>query len=188
MTFSQYRVYFVLFFLVISSWFLADIFEIKQVTKVKVVDHSPDYFSTGYYKKEMDIRGLIKSELTAEKMIHYGDDETTHLEKPVMTLYNEDIPPWVIRSETAILEADGDHLQLVGKAVISRAGMKKLRPFKMNTSDLRVKLSTSYAETNQWAEIIDDRNRTEGIGVEIVFIDPVRLKFLSRVKGRYVFN
>lgn len=188
MTFSQYRVYFVLFFLVLSSWFLADLFEIKQVEPVKVEDHTPDYFSIGYYKKQMNTDGLVKNELNAEKMMHYGDDERTHLDKPVMTLFNADVPPWVLKSETAILEADGDHLQLIGKVFISREGAEKLRPFKLNTSDLSVKLSTNYAETKKWGEVLDDRNRTAGTGLEITFIEPIRLKFLSKVKGRYVFN
>jgi len=188
MTFGQYRVYIVLFFLVIGSWFLADLFEIKQQSVVKVADHSADYFSIGYYKKEMDQQGLVKSELNAEKMIHYADDQTTHLDEPIMTLYNADVPPWVIQSETAILEADGDHLQLLGKVLVSREGSEQIRPFKLTTTNLRVQLSTNYAETKKWAKIIDDRNRTEGIGLEITFVEPVKLKFLSKVKGRYVFN
>jgi len=188
MTFGQYRVYFVLFFLVIGSWFLADLFEVKQQSVIKVADHSADYFSTGYYKKEMDQQGLLKSELNAKKMIHYADDQTTHLESPVMTLYNADAPPWVIHSETAILEADGDHLQLLGKVLVSREGAGKIRPFKLSTSRLKVQLSKNYAETTKWAKIIDDRNRTEGVGLEITFVEPVKLKFLSKVKGRYVFN
>ncbi len=188
MTSGQYRVYFALFFLAIGSWYLADLFEPKEIGKVKVADHTPDYFSVGYHKKEMDEGGQLKNELIADKMIHYGDDETTHLENPVMTLYNPGIPPWLMKSETAILEADGDHLQLMGKVFISRAGTESLRAFKLNTSALNVRLSTSYAETAEWAEIIDAQNTTEGVGLEITFREPVKFKFLSKVKGRYVFN
>lgn len=189
MTFSQYKIYFVLFFLVLSSWFLADLFEPKEQVKVKVRDHSPDYFSNGYFKKEMGADGLVKNELLADKMIHYSDDKTTHLDNPVMTLYNsKGIPPWVIKSEQGIVEADKDHIQLMGKVFASRAGTKALRSFQLNTSELRVKLSTSFAETKQWAEVIDAKNRTQGTGMKMTFKEPVKIKFLSRVKGRYVFN
>jgi len=188
MSSGQYRVYLVLFVLVLGSWFLADLFEPEETREVKVVDHSPDYFSSGYYKKEMAENGLAKNELIADKMTHYSDDGTTHLESPVMTLYNSDTPPWVIRSEAGVIKADGDNLLLTGKVLITRAAMKKRKSFKINTSNLRVKLSISYAETDEWAEIIDGRNKTEGIGLESTFVDPVRLKFLSRVKGRYEFN
>jgi lipopolysaccharide export system protein LptC len=188
MTFGQYRTYLVLFVLVLGSWFLADLFEPEEIKGVKVVDHSPDYFSTGYYKKEMAENGMAKNELLADKMTHYSDDGTTHLKSPVMTLHNSDTPPWVIRSESGILEADGDNLLLKGKVFISRDAINKREAFEINTSNLRVKLSISYAETSEWAEIIDGRNRTEGVGLESTFVNPVRLKFLSRVKGRYEFN
>jgi len=188
MTFAQYRVYFVLFFLVLSSWFLADLFQPKEAIKLEVRDHSPDYFSTGYFKKEMDHNGLLKSELKADEMIHYADDQTTHLENPIMTLYSADLPPWIIKSEQAILEADGDNLQLLGKVFISRAGNANLRAIKLNTSEMMVKLSTSYAVTSRWAEIIDDQNRTQGHGLQMTFKEPININFLSKVKGRYVFN
>lgn len=188
MNFSHYRIYLVLFLLAVGSWFLAGLFEENEIDKLNVAAHNPDYFSLGYYKKEMNTEGLVKNELHADKMVHYDDDETTHLENPMMTLYNSDVPPWVIKSKTGILEADGDHLLLAGQVAIDRAGTKKLKPFKINTSDLRVTLSINYAETDRWAEIIDVPNRTEGIGLEATFVDPVHLKFLSKVKGRYEFN
>ena len=182
------RVIVVLILLVMATWFLADYFEEKESKKVAIADHTPDYFSSGYYKKEMDVSGKIKNELTADKMIHYGDDGTTHLENPVMTLYNPSLPPWVIKSEQGVLAADGDNLLLSGKVFISRDGTKNRRPFKINTSELKVKLSVSYAETKQWAEIIDTPNRTEGVGMQATFKRPVKVKFLSRVKGRYEVN
>ncbi|KAF3982236.1 MAG: LPS export ABC transporter periplasmic protein LptC [Methylococcales symbiont of Hymedesmia sp. n. MRB-2018] len=188
MTASQYKIYAVLTILLLGLWFLADIFEQKETQKVAVSAHSPDYFSVGYYKKEMDVAGNIKNELNADKMTHYSDDGTTHLEQPVMTLYNSDAPPWVIKAETGILEADGDHLLLAGKVFISREGTEKLNPFNINTAELKVYLSVSYAETDQWAEIIDGSNRTEGIGLETTFSYPVKVKFLSNVKGRYEIN
>ena len=188
MSSGQYRIYLVLFVLVFSSWFLADIFEPEETEVAQIVDNSPDYFSTGYYKKEMAEDGLAKNELSADKMTHYSEDKTTHLVSPVMTLHNSDTPPWIIRSETGILEADGDNLLLAGKVFINRESINKRNAFKLNTSNLRVKLSTSYAETDEWAVIIDGRNRTEGVGMESTFVDPIRVKFLSRVKGRYEFN
>jgi len=188
MIFSQYRVYLVLAVLMISSWLLADFYEEDLNEPVKFVDHSPDYFSTGYYKKEMTKQGKVKNELTADKMIHYSDDGKTHLDHPLMTLYNSESPPWVIASEKAVLEADGDHLLLTGLVFIRRDGVEHRQPFKINSRDLQVVLSTGYAETDQWTEVIDGINRTEGVGMQAFFVEPVRLKLLSKIKGRYEFN
>ncbi len=186
---GQLRVYSLLSFLVITSWFLADLFEETIEVPQKVAEHSPaDYFSSGYVKKVMDLDGLLKNKLMADGMIHYSDDGTTHLENPIMILYNPDLPPWVIQSDAGILEADGDHLLLSGQVYISRDAAETLEPFNLNTSELQVLLSTSYAETDQWAELFDSKNRTEGVGLEITFSKPVDLKFLSKVKGRYELN
>jgi lipopolysaccharide export system protein LptC len=188
MTFSQYKIYLILFVLALVSWFLSSLFDEEELAEVVIAEHSPDFFSLDYYKKEMTSEGVVKSELNADKMTHYSDDGTTHLENPVMTLHNPDVPPWIIKAETGILEADKDHLFLTGKVYINREGSKQSKSFEINTSNLQVQLSISYAETVDWAEIIDGLNNTQGVGMETFFVDPVRIKFLSKVKGRYEFK
>jgi len=188
MTSKQIRIYLVLFVLGIGSWLVAYFFEEKQISEIIAVDHSPDFFSVDYTKKEMDQSGILKSELFTNKMIHYGDDETTELDRPIMTLYNSNTPPWVIKSEGGWLAADSNHLLLTGKVFISREETEDYRLFKINTSELKVTLSTSFAITAKWAELIDGANRTEGTGLEATFVEPVKIKFLSHVKGRYEFN
>ncbi len=193
---SQYWLYFVLLLLSVGSWFLADLFDDSEIKLVNEVANSPDYYSLGYYKKEMTEGGLVKNELTADKMIHYADDETTHLENPIMTLYNSenksedksDHPPWIIKAEGGILQSKKDLLLLTGQVLISKESTETHKPFMIRTSELQVTLSTNYAETNQWAEIIDTPNTTEGVGMEVTFVAPIKLKFLTNVKGRYEIN
>ncbi|MCK5828874.1 MAG: LPS export ABC transporter periplasmic protein LptC [Methylococcales bacterium] len=188
MTSKQIRIYSILFIVGIGSWLAAYFFEVKQISEVVAVDHSPDYFSTDYTKKEMDQNGMLKSELYTAKMIHYGDDKTTELDHPVMTLYNSEAPPWIIKSQGGWLAADRNHLLLTGKVFISREETENNTLFKINTSELKVTLSTNFATTANWAELIDGSNRTEGIGLAAVFVEPLKIKFLSHVKGRYEFN
>ncbi len=183
--FSQYKVYWVLFILAVASWFLVDVYEKKPSKTSVIAAHSPDYFSSGYQKHEMGVNGRVINELIADKLIHYSDDGTTHLENPVMSLYYEDQPPWVISSETAVLQADKDNLNLDGQVHISKDNLNNLSPFEINTTYLKVKLSTSFAETDQWAEIIDGSKRTQGVGMNFTFVEPIFVEFLSRVKGRY---
>ncbi len=188
MTFGQYKIYMILFALAFGSWFLSSHFDEEEHKEIEAIAHSPDFFSSNYYKKEMNAEGLVKSELNAEMMIHYSDDGTTHLQAPVMILHNPDAPPWVIKAKDGILAADKDHLLLKGEVNISKDADKKSKAFTINTTSLQVQLSISYAETNEWAEVIDGLNNTQGVGMETFFVDPVRIKFLSKVKGRYEFK
>ena len=181
---DKYQSFVYIFAVALLTWWLQQVYEQRDIA-IKVTENSPDFFSSGYYKKETGLDGLPKSELTADKMQHYKQDGSTHLEQPVMNLFNPNAAPWVIRSESGVMAADGDNLQLNGKALINRDAYKRSAALKINTSNLRVKLSTSYAETADWAELISPPNQTSGTGMEVTFASPIHLKLLSKVKGRY---
>jgi lipopolysaccharide export system protein LptC len=179
------RLHLYLVVLAVLSWVLVKLTLTEEEGQLVVPPHSPDYFSTGYRKWEMGDNGLLKSKLTADRMIHYSDDDTTHLDKPLMIFHNETAPPWVINAETGILSADGKNLQLNGKVKVERAQGQSVKPLIINTSNARVKLDTHYAETDAWAELISPPNRTTGIGMKLVFEQPVHLQLLSKVHGKY---
>ena len=50
---------------------------------------------------------------------------------------------------------------------------------------LKVKPDISYAETNQWAELISPPNKTTGTGMKMTYIEPIHLQLLANVKGNY---
>ncbi len=181
---DKYQLYIYVVLAALITWWMQQLYEQRQ-TEIKIAGNSPDFFSSGYYKKEMDLQGLPKSVLVADKMQHYKSDGSTHLEKPMITLYNPDAEPWVIQAEKGIMAADGDHLQLNGHTVINREASKHASALKVTTSDLRVTLSKNYAETNAWAELVSPPNITSGTGMEVTFVSPIHLKLLSKVKGRY---
>lgn len=181
---DKYQLYVYVALAALLTWWLQQLYEQHEM-QAKIVANSPDFFSSGYYKKEMDLDGLLKSELRADKMQHFKSDGSTHLERPVMTLYNPSAAPWVIQSDKGIMAADGDHLQLNGHALINREASENNSALKITTSDLRVTLSTNYAETAAWADIISPPNQTSGTGMEVTFVSPIHLKLLSKVKGRY---
>lgn len=171
----------------IVSWGLVSLIVDDEESQETIAHGGAEYFSNGYTKWEMDATGKLKNKLIADKVIHY-DDDTTHSVKPVMFFYNEKTQPWVVRAETGILSADGKDLFLNGKSVVSRASTEGTKELTINTSNLRVKPETSYAETNEWAELISPPNVTTGTGMKMVFVSPVHLELLANVKGKYETN
>lgn len=174
------------------SWWLVEVFRVDDQlnTEVEAAKHSADYFSKGYRRKDLDENGQLKSELSAVSMLHYSDDGITHIDKPSLTLYNADnqVPPWVVKSDFGVLSADGKNLLLKGKVFIDRAQATGVRQIKIITSNLRVQPKISYAESDDKAELISPPNHTEGEGIQITFKKPIYIKLLSKVKSRYVFN
>lgn len=166
------------------SWWLVQ-WQQERQAEIRIADNSPDFFSNGYYKQEMGVDGLPKSELRADAMEHHRQDGGTSLVMPFMTLYSNRQSPWLIKSDKGFMAADGDNLQLNGNAHIHRDAGPGVHELTINTTDLRVKLSTSYAETNAWAELISPPNKTVGTGMQATFSSPIHITLLSGVKGRY---
>ncbi len=181
---DKYQLYVYVAAVALLSWWLLQIYDRREV-EIKVAKNSPDFFSTGYYKKEMSPEGLPKNELVANKMQHFKSDGNTYLEQAVMTLFNPGEAPWVIKADNAIMASDGDNLNLLGNNLISRDAFKKNAALTITTSNLKVKLSTHFARTDDWAEIISPPNKSSGTGMETTFVSPIHLKLLSKVKGRY---
>lgn len=177
--------YLYLIIIAVMSWWLVKLTGSDELSRITVPPHSPDYFSKGYTKWEMSELGKPKSKLIADQMTHYSDDLTTHMVNPLMFFYNEKTPPWVVKSETGILSADGNDLLLNGKVYVDRAAAEGVRELKIYTFNLKVKPATSYAETDAWAELISLPSWTTGIGMKLVFAEPIHLELLSHVKGNY---
>ncbi len=172
----------------IMSWLLVDLLDNDEDQQGAVIAHSADYFSTTYTKFEMDELGKLTKKLVADHVIHYPDDGTSHSVNPVMYFYNDKTPPWVINAQAGVLSGDGKDLLLNGKSVVHRAKSEKARELIINTSNLRVKPETSYAETDEWAELLSPPNVTTGIGMKLVFVAPIHLELLANVKGKYETN
>jgi lipopolysaccharide export system protein LptC len=182
---SEYKQYLWVAGIAAVSWLLIKLTGLDEAERAAVPAHSADYFSTGYNKWEMGERGQLSSKLLADKMVHFSDDGTTHLDNPVMFFYNEQTPPWIIKSETGIRSADGKNIQLNGKVSVDRAGTEGVRPLKINTTNVTVFPETSYAETDAWAELISPPNVTTGIGMKLTFRAPIHLELLANVRGKY---
>ena len=177
--------YTALFLLTLGSWWLLDQQKEQEVVAVQLEEHAADYFSEGYKKVEMDTMGNPVNILTAKRLTHFKDDGTTELTQCEITFFNPDGSSWTIQADRGVLLADGNDLSLNGVVHITRPQMKDVRPIRVNTSDLKVKLDRSYAETDQWAEIITPPDRTEGIGLQMIYSKPITLELLTTVKGRY---
>ncbi|WP_411725679.1 LPS export ABC transporter periplasmic protein LptC [Methyloglobulus sp.] len=183
--FGEKFIYVFLAILALLSWWLAEYSGLVETSKVTDSRTSPDYFSKGYTKWDMDETGKLKSKLMAEEMNHYAGYWATHTKKPVMHFLNEKTPPWIVEAATGVLSKDGKKLQLNGKVTVNRAKAEGVRLLIINTSNLMVSPETSYAETKAWAELISPPNITTGTGMKVTFKEPIHLELLSKVKGKY---
>ena len=177
--------YLVLSCLAVGSWWLMKWSEPELEEQQEVVSHTVDYYSSGYEKRSMNEMGLLGSEVKAAKMLHYGDDGSIILETPLLSFYNANLPPWRIEAEHGVLTNSGKNLLLKGQVFASRAAGNGSRALSIKTSDLNVKPEISYAETAYLAELQSPPNITTGIGMQLYFVDPIKITLLSQVRGKY---
>ena len=84
MTLRQNKLYLYLAVIAIMSWGLVNLTGLDEFYHGQVPAHSPDYFSKGYTKWEMNELGTLKSKLLSDEMVHYSDDGTTQMVNPIM--------------------------------------------------------------------------------------------------------
>jgi lipopolysaccharide export system protein LptC len=133
----------------------------------------------------MTEEGKPKNKLIAESMVHFKDDDTTELEKPVFTYFSADAPPWVIHSDKGLIHSEGETILLGGKVWITRDAAPGIDPVTINTENLTIKPKTDYAETQQFAELISNRNRISGVGLSLYFGEHKQVTLHSNVRGIY---
>jgi lipopolysaccharide export system protein LptC len=185
MSLKENKLYLYLIVVALFSWWLVKLTGVDEIYHRQVPAHSPDYFSKGYTKWEMNELGTLKNKLLSDEMVHYSDDGTTHMVSPIIFFHKEKTPPWVIKSVTGILSGDGKDLLLNGNVSINREKAKGVTQLTINTSVLKVNPETSYAETSEWAELISTPNKTTGTGMKLTFSEPIHLQLLANVKGKY---
>ena len=145
-----------------------------------------DYYISGLDVTRMTIAGKPANRLRAENLRHYTDDETTELEKPRLTVYQDDSPPWEVDAEQAWVSADGSLVLLSGEVRIEREGDANNRPMRILTRDLRVQPEQDYAETDEKVRVDSESDWLDAVGMQAWLRPPSRLKFLSQVKGYHV--
>lgn len=167
-----------------SSWWLVQ----SEPDEEKVYSepgHEPDFFVRDFNATALDENGNPRHQLSAASMVHYIDDKSTEVTQPVLTVYDENKSNWVVESETGWMSEDGELVLLNGRVTIDRAGSEHASPLHVTTSNLRVYPKKDFVETDEFVRATSGDNWLTATGFQGWFKAPIRLKFLSEVRGRY---
>lgn len=100
---------------------------LNQVSQTEaVVDnagftHDPDFIMTRFDALAFDARGRPHQRLTADKLTHYMDDDTTVLERPVMRQLDPE-QPVSVQSRRALISSDGQQIHFMDDVRLARVG------------------------------------------------------------------
>ena len=146
--------------------------------------HHPDYIVENFSATRAGPDGIPRYTLSARRMVHYPDDDTTFLETPKLVSFAKSGITLTATSKNAMLSGDGDNVYLTDDVRLIRSAYAHKDELKVETSYLHVIPDEDIAKTDKPVQISDSQTRITSVGLE--FNNRTRiLKLLSNVRGTY---
>lgn len=146
----------------------------------------PDFYVKGLQLTTTDAEGRPTRQLSAGELRYFRQDGSTELSDAHLRLPNDQGAPWEIRAAAGEVLEDGGLVLLHGPVSIHREATGDTRPLHLETRDLRLHPDEGYAETGERVTVVSGPDRIEAVGLQAWLHPPVRIKFLAKVKARYV--
>lgn len=146
--------------------------------------HDPDYIVDGLSMMRMAPDGSIKHTLVAQRMVHYPDDDTTHVENPRFVSHATRRAPVTITAKRALVSSEGENISFHDDVRVTRAAFADRGELVVQTSYLHVVPDESIARTDREVTITDANTTVRAVGLELNSETRV-LKLLSSVRGTY---
>ena len=146
--------------------------------------HDPDYVVDNLTHTRFDAQGKVESTLTAAKMLHYPDDDSTDLLAPRVVQTKPNEPRVTVSAERGTLSQDGEEVFLYGNVLLVREAGPEQGETRMRTSFMHVVQSHSIIRTDRDVVITEEDRVLSGRGMEYRN-DTKELFLRERVRGRF---
>jgi lipopolysaccharide export system protein LptC len=128
--------------------------------------HDPDFIAEDFGITKMDTSGKPEYILSAERMQHYPDDESTSVVAPHLVQRHDNANPVVIRAERGVIAKKGEEARFYGSVVVVREAGRGQSELRVQTEYLQVIPDRDLARTDKPVIITEGRSRLSGVGME----------------------
>lgn len=150
----------------------------------KEARHGIDFTIEHLSSTVLDERGMPRTTLTAEKMWHFSDDDTTHLQMPNFVSVQADRPPVNITAKLGTLSSNNEDVFMHDDVVITRTNPKTLNEMRFETDYLHIIPGQDLAETDHPVLMYDKKNIVSAVGM--LFDNQARtVRLLSHVRAKH---
>lgn len=146
--------------------------------------HDPDYVVSNFTTTTYDRDGTPLSVLSAVRMVHFPDDDSTELVSPHVVQSKPQEPRISVRAERGALSGDGEEVFLYDNVVLVREADAQNPQARLTTSFLHIVRDRSLVRTDREVTITEDARSLSGRGMEYNSDSRV-FKLLSDVRGRF---
>jgi len=146
--------------------------------------HDPDAIMENLSSTKLNEQGIPHFKMTAKKMLHYPDDDSTVLEVPRLTALSEDRPAIHVIAKRGTVSSKGDEIFLYDDVEVLREASVRQSELTLQTDYLHVIPDKDLASTDHAVVIADARGTVHAIGMKMD--NKARtLKLLSQVRSEH---
>ena len=146
--------------------------------------HDPDFIVDRLTAVSMNAAGIASYTLSAARMTHYPDDDSTLLMDPTFVSYGSAKAPVTITSSEGVVSGRGDHVYFQDNVRVTRAAYENSSELVLRTSFLHVVPDKHIALTDRSVTITDATTVVTAEGFELNSETGV-IKLMSKVRGTY---
>lgn len=128
--------------------------------------HDPDFIVSALSMRQFNLDGSLKHALTAIKMQHYTDDDSTVVDDPALTFYAH-AQPIHVSARRAAVNRDGKEVRLTDGVKMVRDTLDEAPELVVTTAELLVYPDDEIARTNAPVTITQGRSVLTGMGIEV---------------------
>lgn len=151
-------------FLAALTWWLDHAGQTDDTGRRASGRHDVNFYVEHFTLRRYGSDGALQHTVTADKMLHFPDDDSTTLTAPHLTYYQG--PRTDVTARTAWLDKEGKHVRLDDDVRIVRPGGPDSPDTVITTSLLFVTPDDEYAYTNAPVTITQGKSVINGVGLE----------------------
>jgi lipopolysaccharide export system protein LptC len=148
-----------------ATWWLERVVELSEPQTPGNSRHDPDAVVDRFTVTRFGPEGKAGSTLTAARMLHFPDDETTELDAPRVVQLPKDAPPVRIRADRGTVSKDGDEVHMHDNVIVTRDATADRPELRVTTTYLHVWPKDEVAP--EPVTIIEGDSRLAGVGMEV---------------------
>ncbi|TXT25186.1 MAG: hypothetical protein FD134_1163 [Gallionellaceae bacterium] len=146
--------------------------------------HAPDFIVSSFTATTLDEHGAPRFIMTARKMTHYPDNDSTHLEDPQLASFFPARPTIYTSSKRGEVSSKGEEVFLHDEVKLVRAGSETQSAMAFSTAYLHVIPEREQADTDQPVIMTDAHNVVHAVGMQLD--NKARtIKLLAQVRSQH---
>lgn len=128
--------------------------------------HDPDYLVSNFTTTTYDREGRAQTVLSAERMLHYPDDDSTELAAPRVMQSRPQQPRFTVRADRGQVSREGDEIFLYDNVLLLREPDVEHPATRLTTSFLHLLRDRSILRTDREVTIVEGPRSLRGRGME----------------------